>query len=55
MNKDVEAELLFHILNSFPQEVDAKQLLNQVNETSTGYLLRAYGKTLTFNTEGELL
>lgn len=55
MDNDVKAELLFHIEGELEQEVDARQLLNQVEETGDGYLLRAYGKLLRFNKEGDLL
>ena len=55
MDNDVKSELLFHIENSLEQEVDSKQLLNQVTETSEGYELRAYGKTLLFNKDGDIL
>ena len=55
MDNDDKAELLFHIEAELEQEVDARQLLNQVQETSDGYLLRAYGKTLNFNKDGDLV
>ena len=55
LSNDVKSELLFHIENSLEQEVDSKQLLNQVTETNEGYELRAYGKTLRFNKDGDLL
>ena len=55
MSNDVKSELLFHIEAELEQEVDSKQLLNQVTETSDGYELRAYGKTLRFNKDGDLL
>ena len=55
LSNDVKSELLFHIENELEQEVDSKQLLNQVQETNDGYELRAYGKTLRFNKDGDLL
>jgi hypothetical protein len=55
MNKDVESEILFHIESEVDQEVDAKQLLNQVTKTEDGYRLRVYGSVLEFNEDGDLL
>ena len=55
MSNDVKSELLFHIENELEQEVDSKQLLNQITELADGYELRAYGKTLRFNKDGDIL
>ena len=55
MDKIVEEEILYNIMNSFDQQVDNRQLLNQVEETSTDYTLRAYGLTLNFNSDGDIV
>ena len=52
---DVESEILFHISNEFDQQVDERQLINQVQAVGDGYELRAYGKTLKFNSDGDLV
>lgn len=56
MNADVENEILFHIESELSdRNVDARQLLNQAISTEDGYLLRAYGRTLRFNEDGDLI
>ena len=56
MNNDVESEILFHIESEFSDlEVNARQLLNHVTEFDDHYLLRAYGQTLKFNKDGDLI
>ena len=56
MNADVENEILFHIENELDdRNVDARQLLNQAISTEDGYILRAYGRTLRFNKDGDLI
>lgn len=55
MDKGVEEEVLYHILNSFNQEVEPRQLLNMITEVGDGYELRAYGTVLRFNRDGDLL
>ena len=37
------------------QQVDERQLINQVQAVGDGYELRAYGKTLKFNSDGDLV
>ena len=50
------SEILFNIESEFSDiEVNARQLLNHVSEFDDHYLLRAYGKILKFNKDGDLI
>jgi len=55
MNNKTAAEIQFHIINEIDREVDEKQLLNMVEQEGENYILRAYGKTLKFNSDGDLI
>ena len=55
MDNKTAAEIQFHIINEIDREVDEKQLLNMVEQQGDNYILRAYGKTLKFNSEGDLI
>ena len=56
VSNDVESEILFHIESEFSDtDVNARQLLNHVVEYGDYFLLRAYGKTLKFNKDGDLI
>ncbi len=56
MDKQVEGEILFHILNTLSDRVvDGRQLLNMVKPDGDGYILRVYGETLRFNSDGDLI
>lgn len=54
MNNSVKSEILFHIIDNF-DNVDEKQLFNTIKPTQDGYILRAYGQTLRFNEDGDLI
>lgn len=54
MNESTKDEILFNILNTFGN-VDEKQIFNTIKPTADGYILRAYGKTLKFNKDGDLI
>lgn len=54
MNNDVKMEILFHIIDNF-DNIDEKQIFNTIKPTNDGYILRAYGKTLKFNEDGDLI
>ncbi len=54
MNNSTREEILFHILNNF-NNIDEKQIFNLIKPTEDGYILQAYGQTLKFNKDGDLL
>lgn len=54
MNNSTKNEILFHILDNF-NNIDEKQIFNTLKPTTNGYILRAYGKILNFNKEGDLI
>lgn len=51
MNDEVRNEILFHIIATFNQEVDEKQLFNHLTDMGDYYQLNAYGETLKFDKE----
>ncbi len=54
MNNSTKEEILFHILDNF-DNIDEKQIFNMIKPITDGYILRAYGKTLKFNKDGDLI
>lgn len=54
MNNSTRDEILFHVLNTF-DNINEKQIFNTIKPTADGYILRAYGKTLKFNKDGDLI
>lgn len=54
MKNSTKDEILFHILEKF-DNIDEKQLFNTIKPTKDGYILRAYGQTLRFNEDGDLI
>lgn len=54
MNNSTKEEILFHIHDNF-KNINEKQIFNTINPTTEGYILRAYGKTLKFNKDGDLI
>lgn len=54
MNNSIKEEILFHILDNF-DNINEKQIFNTLKPTEDGYILQAYGETLKFNKDGDLL
>lgn len=54
MNNSTKDEILFHILDTFGN-IDEKQIFNTIKPTTDGYILQAYGETLKFNKDGDLI
>lgn len=54
MKNSTKDEILFSILENF-DNVNEKQLFNTIKPTGDGYILKAYGQTLRFNEDGDLI
>jgi len=54
MKDSTKDEILFNILNNF-DNINEKQIFNSLKPTAEGYILQAYGKTLKFNKDGDLI
>lgn len=54
MKNSTRDEILFHILDNF-DNIDEKQIFNQIKPTENGYILQVYGETLKFNKDGDLI